>query len=270
MKERTLEVLRNFGLLPFAFALRASLSRIGPRTLIHNVPYWMNGAPDGLAFPSARARFLVSGSSDLRWFLKGGELAANVIAEALQRNGIDLRSLRSLLDFGCGSGRVLRHWKSLENTSIHGTDQHPLLVEECRRTLPFVIVTSNGPKPPLGYPDNSFDLVYALSVFTHLNERQQDAWRDEIRRILKPGGIWLFTTHGEAYISRLSDTQFADFKAGNVVCRDGNFEGQNICVTYHPASYVHEKLAAGFSVLEHVPEGAKGNPRQDLYLLRKI
>jgi hypothetical protein len=163
----------------------------------------------------------------------------------------------------------LRHWKSLRDTSIHGTDQQTILVEECRRTLPFVTVTSNGPEPPLAYADKSFDLVYALSVFTHLNEQQQDAWRDEIRRILKPGGVWLLTTHGEAYIPKLSDSQLADFKAGNLVCRDGQFQGQNICVTYHPESYVREKLAAGFSVLEYVPEGAKGNPEQDLYLLRK-
>jgi SAM-dependent methyltransferase len=269
VKDRTLEVLRNFGLLPLAFALRASLARMNPRILIHNLPYWFDGSPDGLALPSARARFLVAGSSDIPWFLKGGELAANTIIESLRRNNIDIKSLGSLLDFGCGCGRVLRHWKSLRNTSIHGTDQQTFLVEECRRTLPFVTATSNGPEPPLGYADKTFDLVYALSVFTHLNERQQDAWRDEIRRILKPGGGWLLTTHGEAYVSRLSDSQLADFKAGKVVCRDGQFQGQNICVTYHPESYVRERLAAGFEVLEYVPEGAKGNPEQDLYLLRK-
>jgi hypothetical protein len=33
---------------------------------------------------------------------------------------------------------------------------------------------------------------------------------------------------------------------------------------------VYETLAEGFEIVDAVPEGAKGNPVQDLYMLRKI
>ena len=45
--------------------------------------------------------------------------------------------------------------------------------------------------------------------------------------------------------------------------------GTNLCSAFHPAEYVRGVLARGFEFVEHAPEGAKGNPRQDLVLLRR-
>ncbi len=45
-------------------------------------------------------------------------------------------------------------------------------------------------------PDQSFDLVLANSVFTHLKLDTAKAWIKEIRRLLRPGGIALLSFHG--------------------------------------------------------------------------
>ena len=76
----------------------------------------------------------------------------------------------SILDFGCGCGRVVRWWRDLP-AEIHGSDFNPTLVRWCRENLPFGVFEVNRPEPPLPYPDDSFDLVYALSVLTHLAGR---------------------------------------------------------------------------------------------------
>ena len=116
----------------------------------------------------------------------------------------------------------------------------------------------------LDYPNQSFDLVYAFSVFTHLDIKAQKAWRDELRRILRPRGILLLTVHGNAYKGRLTAKELEDFNSGRPVVRLGQFPGGNLCVSFHPESFVRETLAEGFEIVDAVPEGAKGTSVQDL------
>ena len=58
-----------------------------------------------------------------------------------------------------------------------------------RRTFPFVTASVNELAPPLRYEDGQFDLVYAISVFTHLPHDLERAWIDELGRITAPGGL---------------------------------------------------------------------------------
>jgi ubiquinone/menaquinone biosynthesis C-methylase UbiE len=51
--------------------------------------------------------------------------------------------------------------------------------------------------PPLEYEDSKFDFVYALSVFTHLDETLQFQWLLELRRVLRPEGILILTVYNE-------------------------------------------------------------------------
>jgi len=127
----------------------------------------------------------------------------------------------------------------------------------------------NGIEPPLAFRDDSFDLVYALSVFTHLTADLQLAWRDELRRVLKPGGRLLVTTHGDSYVPRLDAAERARFEAGELVVRWGEVAGSNLCSAYHPERYLRDTFAEGFTFLQLEPEGARGNPTQDLVLLQK-
>jgi len=205
----------------------------------------------------------VAGTADADWFLRSGRAGYEAIAAHVR-----LEEIESVLDFGCGCGRVTRWWRDFPG-SLAGSDLDPQAVVWCRRNLPFARFEVNGLEPPLVFEDGSFDLVYALSVFTHLTADLQLAWRDELRRVLRPTGVLLMTTHGRSYLPRLAGGERARFERGELVIRWGDLPGTNLCSAYHPERYLLETFAAGFASLELESEGARGNPTQDLVLLRR-
>src|SRR5688500_14661422 len=80
-------------------------------------------APDGLPVPPAKLRVLVAGTADLEWFITSGERDAEIVRDVLAEADTDLERVGSLLDFGCGCGRVLRHFRDVAvDVAIHGCD----------------------------------------------------------------------------------------------------------------------------------------------------
>lgn len=268
-KHTTIALLQAFRLLPQAHKVRTLARTLSPASVVHNFQFWLGGNKETLPVPGVWARLLVAGSADIPSFLELGRRGFDCIRDTLERNGTPIGGLRDVLDFGCGCGRVTRYWHDFPDTRIYGTDINDVLVEACRRCVPFASIGMNSMIPMLGYANQSFDLVYAFSVFTHLDIKAQKAWRDEFRRILRPRGILLLTVHGNAYKGHLTGKELDDFNAGRPVVQHGQFSGGNLCVSFHPETYVRKTLAEGFEIVDAVPEGAKGNPVQDLYTLRR-
>jgi SAM-dependent methyltransferase len=224
----------------------------------------------GLPVPPPRLRVEVAGTPGLEWFLDSGRQQAGIIRAAAERNGASLESVGALLDFGCGCGRVLRHWADLEGPEIFGSDYNEGLAAWCEANLLFVTASVNQLAPPLGYEDGQFGLVYAISVFTHLPDDLERAWIDELSRIAAPGGLLLLTTHGDSYADRLDESERAAYDSGDAVVRWPSVAGSNLCTTFHPEAYVREQLAPELELLEHTPDGGTvGDRRQDLVVLRK-
>ena len=251
--------------------LMRRLRRAAFRVRYHWEQHKHRAEANGLPIPPPALNALVTGAESVVWYVKGGRQAYLSIDYALQRNRIRAGDFRSILDFGCGSGRVIRYWKHLP-AEVHGTDIHPRLIEWCRKKLPFAHFQANPLRPPLDYPDGKFDFIYALSVFTHLNEALQFAWRDELARVLRPGGYLLFTTHGLCpyYLDQLRSAADREaFRGGEMVVEYYGEVGGNACGAYHPEGWVRERLAAGFEVVDHLRGGSFGTPFQDLWLMRK-
>jgi SAM-dependent methyltransferase len=103
---------------------------------------------------------------------------------------------------------------------------------------------------PPPYADDSFDLVYAISVFTHLTQDVAVAWAAEMRRVLRPGGMFFFTTRGALRRSELDERQRAAFDTGEPVVKFGYAEGTNVCSAYHPRAFVESHLMREFDLLE--------------------
>ncbi len=254
--------LNHLGLAPLAFRLRERW-----RGLLHG--RHPSPSADGFPLPPAKLIVLVTGSADSAWYTEGGKLGAESIRQTLRKCGLEVNTFHTILDFGCGCGRVIRYWSPLTSSALHGADQNPDLIEWCRRHLPFAKFQSNTLEPRLKYADQQFEFAYALSVFAHMPEDLQQPWMSELWRVLRPGGHLLITTQGDEYLAKLTDTERARYFAGQIVVRYGQAAGTNLCSVYQAESYVRLKLRGNFSIVHARPRAAAGNGNQDIYLLRK-
>lgn len=107
---------------------------------------------------------------------------------------------KRVLDFGSGAGRTLRHFiPDAEAGEFWGADMDAPSIKWMHENLcPPLHAWRCGIVPPLGLEHGSFDLIYAISVFTHLTDASS-RWLLEMHRLLKPGGILIATYVGRWY-----------------------------------------------------------------------
>lgn len=232
---------------------------------------------DGLPLPppslirmtvGGRRQALGNLSELYRTFWHTGKQGEQAIRDVLAGAGHAVEEMGSLLDFGCGVGRTLRHFHNLPGTQMHGRDYNPFLVEWCAENLPFAQFGTNRLRPPLDFEDDQFDLVYALSVFSHFDVETQLLWMDELSRVVRPGGLILITVPGERWLLALDDEDRERFLAGEPVILFTEQCGTNFCSALAPERHIRETLARGLDVLDIVVDGAP-DVRQDAVLFQK-
>jgi SAM-dependent methyltransferase len=129
------------------------------------------------------------------------------------------------------------------------------------------VVTSSA-EPPLPYETDQFGFVYAVSVFTHLEQAKQSPWLSELGRITRPGGFIALTLQGRHFAEQaLTDEELERFQAGELVVVGGGLSGMNACAVFHPIDWLTRNLPAGLTVADHQPGAATGTGHQDLALL---
>lgn len=237
--------------------------------------------PDGFPLPPQKLHTLISGNALLGEsdYLMIGNSCADNIRATLNRSGIELEETESILDFGCGAGRIIRHFHNLSNAKLYGTDIDQTLVEWCSRSLPFATFSKNSASPPLPFSNDFFGFIYAFSVFTHLGLSQQIAWLNELGRVLRPESHVLITAHGEAFLQKLREEDRTRFRAGELIVYNEHAAGvpsiYGTCNAFHPVEYIRQGLApaCGFAVLNFSPgriiDAPRGRFGQDNYLLKK-
>jgi SAM-dependent methyltransferase len=265
-EKAVVKALRRSGLTRPAFR---ALERYRAAKM-RNVP---DQGSDGLPLPPPLLMVQVAGHADHEKFLSGGRQASQTIAEAVDRQGVAMADMGAIFDFGIGCGRVARHWQHLDGPRIVGSDYNRRLVAWCNENLPFLSAHQNQLEPPLSQADEQFDLVYAISVFTHLTESMQRAWLAELRRVTKPGGLLLLSTAGMAFrpvLERFDHDLLKRFDRGEMVVADQAVAGTNRCLAYHPEGWLERHLLDGFTLAEFVPSGVPSSGNQDLYVLQKL
>ena len=148
--------------------------------------------------PPIHLRALYYINDDEGYIESGREDAIKVISTYRSRNP-DVTPT-AILDFGGSSGRVLRHMaQHSPSSNLYLCDKHVQSIEWAKVNLPGLVSFVNEQHLP--FEDNSIDLVFAMSVFTHL--RNDHYWLLELRRILKPKGIAYITIHGDLIYEQL-------------------------------------------------------------------
>lgn len=136
----------------------------------------------------------------------GGFYQADMIAGGLESAGSPIAPGQCVLDFGCSSGRVTRALAAAyPEAEFHGCDPNGPAVEWAQTHLPLATFSKSENDPPLPYPDGHFDAAFGVSIWSHYSERLALKWYDEMRRVIKPGGLLISTTHGPESVAFYAD-----------------------------------------------------------------
>lgn len=151
-------------------------------------------AKDSFEIPCAEDREGYSPGKDFEYWLSGLEDYLKVM-DAAERYGI---TPRSVFDFGCASGRLIRHYAAQSDIpEIWGSDINARHIRWLYEFLPAQIKPIfNHCIPALPIRDNSVDVITAFSVFTHI-DTFETCWLAELRRIMRDDGLCYLTVHNE-------------------------------------------------------------------------
>jgi len=179
----------------------------------------------------------------------------------------------SVLDWGCGPARIIRHLPNIlgENCKFYGTDYNKNSIKWCQDNIKGIEFNLNSLEAKLPYADNSFDIIYGISIFTHLSEKYHYDWYNELLRVLKPGGIMYQSSHGDNFLVKLTEAEKQKYNRGELVVRGQVKEGHRTFTAFHPNEFM-EKLFKNVEILEHIvhpmPNDGSWVP-QDAWVIRK-
>ena len=195
------------GRLPFSERERATVDHVhyaldaAPRA----------GRPGDLPLPPLELCVRI-GSPTLEGFEEIGRGVKQAILRCLPP-GFDFRGSRCL-DFGCGIGRVIRHFaEEARSAEFWGCDIDGTSIRWAveNMTPPFRFYQmAQGPSLP--FEDSSFDLVYAIAVFSQVYDDWHQ-WAVEIRRVLKPGGVFFMSYAGQVPFEEMLTLPYDRFAA---------------------------------------------------------
>jgi SAM-dependent methyltransferase len=276
-------------LLPLPAKRMAKMIRFGLDPVYVSLYRRRTGFEGAVPPGAVRAR---GGILDVAAFVEAGARAADELGRALDRVGRRWSDFESVLDFGCGAGRVLTHVaeRGEPGTRFQGSDVDRGAIEWARKHQPGASWSVNRSEPPLPFEDGSFDLVYSISVFTHLDEQLQLRWLTELARVLRSGGLALLTTHGEyalgeyesgrvvsnsrdcarrmALHGSLRNEKFVHEPYARSIWTGPDFPGTDPAfgLAFHSEEYIRQRWAQIFDVLAIVPRGL--DSWQDIVVLR--
>jgi SAM-dependent methyltransferase len=227
--------------------------------------------------PSAKLISRVHGTSDSAGFARTGRIVALDLFSAVDAH-LQLDRPMRILDFGCGCARVLRYMCEIApQSTFDAMDIDEEAIQWCRDNYRDDVqhgrfhFIRNPNLPPTSTQSDSFDFVYAISVFTHLPEDMQLQWLGELRRLTKPGGVLAISTANDALIRKhlssensrtLDEKGFYYFPYGGT---DGLPEFYQ--AAWHTPSYIEQVWSKYFRIVEQIPAGIAGH--QDLVLCVK-
>ncbi len=180
---------------------------------------------------------------------------------------------KSILEWGCGVSRITRHYEKFlnNNSKLYACDINSEMIEWNIKNISNVKFELTSYNPPTNYQANYFDLVFALSVFTHIESKYQKDWLTEIARVLKSNGIFLFTTHGNHFFNKLDESHLRELKKLGSYTISYNQEGHRMMTTFNEYNSFRLQVEELFEIVEYY-DGKSNLEKvggQDLWIVRK-
>lgn len=154
-------------------------------------------------------------------FAKNGKEILSLLEENAQ-----IKPSSDILEIGCGCGRTaIALADYLTTGSFTGMDIEEVSLASCSKNnklkknnfqFDFLNVQNDEFNPDgefdaseykFPYPDNSFDTIYLISVFTHMLTDDIKNYNKEMARMLKPGGTIFIST----FLVEAGKTEFEGF-----------------------------------------------------------
>ena len=183
------------------------------------------------------------------FFASGYRAVLNYQTELLDY-GAPANRMSNILELGVGMGRLIIHYFPFE-AKLFACDVTPEAVAWTRSKLQHrVQIHQTSNEPPLPYADGMFDFVYANSVFTHVPCSLIDPWAAELKRIVRPGGILIFSVLDANHYLR--DIPYREFHRHYQVpgCRDWYQDRGVRMRNYLDRSFLFSTWGKYFCVLE--------------------
>lgn len=265
MKYHILNATRSLGLLPvldrMTYLRRSAKAARTNRDFLRRNP--------GFAVPPVELAFDAYHKVDWTDYHEVGQRHAGFFASLIRQHCIASDDF-TVLEWGCGPGRLIRHMPGLLagfDPRVIGTDYNPATIDWCKAKLPGMEFALNHLAPPLPFPDNSVDATYNFSVFTHLSAEMHEAWIAELYRVLKPGGFLITTTHGDYYRYLMTQkSEVATYERGDLVVQNQFEEGKKWFFAIHPERYVRDTLLKDFIGVARVKPDASVGMTQDVWV----
>jgi SAM-dependent methyltransferase len=162
---------------------------------------------------------------------------------------------KRVLDFGSGAGRTLRHFlDEAEVADFWGCDIDGPSIAWMRENLcPPFHAWQSAHNPPLGLEHGTFDLIYAISVFTHLTDNAT-SWLLELHRTLRPEGILIATFMGRWISEWFAKEPWHEDRIGmNVLHHNRDWESGGPAVLMSEW-WVREHWGRAFEIIEIAPQ----------------
>jgi SAM-dependent methyltransferase len=265
-KQFFLNVLRQARLLPVAE--QARFLAVAMRSWRRNRGFALG--MDNFVPPPAWILYDASGGIDYRAYYNSGKASAGAIARlALPYLKPDCAA--RILEWGCGPARIVQHIPgafAAVKPAVYATDYNGRTISWCRNAIQSVSFEMHGLSPPLPFEDASFDLVYCVSVFTHLSENAHYEWLKELRRVVAPGGVVMMTVHGDKFQRNLFPAEKSAYRNGQLVVRGAVKEGSRIYSSYHSPAFMQNFLGASNIVLHEPHPDPSISGGQDVWITR--
>jgi SAM-dependent methyltransferase len=175
---------------------------------------------------------------------------------------------KTVLDFGCGAGRTLRHLLD-SGAELHGCEiDGPSVAWLAEHLSPPVRVVQNTEAPDLPHGDGTFDLVYAFSVFTHLTDHWA-GWLLELHRVLKPNGLLFATFLSEAVWLQFDQGPWDEDSVGMNVIKTWNPWDSGGPVVFHSEWWIREHWGRAFEIVALEPRDPDNPEGHAATLLRR-